>query len=132
MSDLTGGWNEVMKCAGNRDRPLHLTACGGTSPLLQLHKEGNRLADVIGYHSPDPMKTTIQRLTEILADQFSLDEETILPTSDIYNDLGADSLDQVELVMAIEEEFDIEVPDEDAMKFRTVQQIVEHVDARIA
>ena len=90
--------------------------------------------------SPHPHKgwgflgemTTLQRITEIIVDQLGIDESDILPTSDIVSDLGADSLDRIELVMILEEEFDLEIPDEEAEPLRTVQQIVDYVDAHTA
>lgn len=72
--------------------------------------------------------TTLQRLEDVLIDQLGLNREDIKPASNIYDDLGADSLDQVELIMAIEEEWDIEIPDEDAEPLKTVQLIVDYID----
>lgn len=57
-----------------------------------------------------------QRVKEIIVDQLGVDEKQVNGTASFIDDLGADSLDQVELVMALEEEFDIEIPDEDAEK----------------
>lgn len=72
-----------------------------------------------------------RRLKEIIAEQLGISEEEIVPEASFVDDLGADSLDLVELIMALEEEFDMEISDEDAEKIQTVQDainyIVEHV-----
>ncbi len=77
------------------------------------------------------MKTTHDKVTEILVDQLAVDEGECLPGARLADDLGADSLDRIEIRMAIEEAFDIEIPDEDADKLKTVGEIVEYVDAQI-
>ena len=63
------------------------------------------------------------RVTDIIANQLGVDREMITPEAHVVDDLGADSLDIVELVMALEEAFDLEIPDDDAEKIRTVQDI---------
>lgn len=75
-------------------------------------------------------KTTEQRITEIIVDQFGVNEENVVPTADLISDLGADSLDQVELVMAVEEEFDIEIEDSEAEAVKTVQGIIDLVKSK--
>lgn len=62
----------------------------------------------------------------------SVEGDTITPQSNFANDLGADSLDTVELVMALEEEFDIEIPDEAAEKITTVQEAVDYINNKVA
>ncbi|MBW4631770.1 MAG: acyl carrier protein [Iphinoe sp. HA4291-MV1] len=74
----------------------------------------------------------LEKVKEIVADQLSVEAETITPQSNFANDLGADSLDTVELVMALEEEFDIEIPDEAAEKITTVQEAVEYINNKVA
>ncbi|NLY51263.1 MAG: acyl carrier protein [Firmicutes bacterium] len=69
------------------------------------------------------------RVKEIIVDQLGVDEETVTPEASFVEDLGADSLDIVELVMALEEEFGIEIPDEDAEKIATVMDAVEYIKA---
>ncbi len=69
---------------------------------------------------PDKVRT-------IIAEQLGIEESEIKPESHFVNDLGADSLDTVELVMAMEEEFGIEIPDEEAEKINTVQSAVDYV-----
>jgi len=63
-------------------------------------------------------------------DQLDVNEEEVTPTASFVEDLGADSLDQVELIMAFEEEFDIEIPDEDAEKISTVGDAVGYIDEK--
>lgn len=72
--------------------------------------------------------TTLEKVEEIVTDTLKFDGE-ITESSDLFKDLKADSLDAVELVMAVEEEFDIEVPDEDMANLHTVADIAAYVDA---
>lgn len=69
------------------------------------------------------------RVKTIIADQLGITEEEIKPESKFIEDLGADSLDIVELIMAMEEEFQTEIPDEEAEKIRTVGDAIEYVKA---
>ena len=69
------------------------------------------------------------RVKQIIVEQLGVDEGEVTPTASFVDDLGADSLDTVELVMALEEAFDIEIPDEDAEKILTVQQAVDYIQA---
>lgn len=71
------------------------------------------------------------RVKKIIADQLGLDENTITMDSLFVDDLGADSLDVVELIMALEEEFDVEIPDEDAEKATKVGDVVEYINSHI-
>jgi len=68
-----------------------------------------------------------KRIKEIIVEQLGVDEAQITPEASFIDDLGADSLDTVELVMAFEEEFNIEIPDEDAEKIRTVQDVIDYL-----
>jgi acyl carrier protein len=68
-----------------------------------------------------------ERIKEIIMEQLGVDEDQITPEASFIDDLGADSLDTVELVMAFEEEFDVEIPDEDAEKIRTVKDAVDYL-----
>ena len=68
-----------------------------------------------------------EKVVEIIVDQLGVDEKQVNPEASFIDDLGADSLDTVELVMALEEEFDIEIPDEDAEKIATVQNAVDYI-----
>ncbi|MDD2774670.1 MAG: acyl carrier protein [Gallionella sp.] len=73
-----------------------------------------------------------QRVKKIVAEQLGVDEAEVKLDSSFVNDLGADSLDTVELVMALEEAFECEIPDEDAEKITTVQQAIDYVVAHQA
>ena len=67
------------------------------------------------------------KLKEIIADKLSVNEDEITMESTFIDDLGADSLDRVELIMALEEELEMEIPDEDAEGFKTVGDVVEYI-----
>lgn len=73
-----------------------------------------------------------QKVKEIIVDQLGVDAERVVPEAKFVEDLGADSLDTVELVMAFEEEFEIEIPDEDAGKIRTVGEAVGYIGQKTA
>jgi acyl carrier protein len=73
------------------------------------------------------MATIAERVKQIVAEQLGVDEDQVTPEASFMDDLGADSLDTVELVMALEEEFDIEISDEDAEKIQTVQDAVDYI-----
>ncbi|HDP36260.1 acyl carrier protein [Candidatus Atribacteria bacterium 4572_76] len=70
---------------------------------------------------------TMDRIKKIIVDQLGVDESKITEDSSFIDDLGADSLDIVELIMAFEEEFDIEIPDEDAEKMKTIGDAVKYL-----
>jgi acyl carrier protein len=70
------------------------------------------------------------KVKEIIVDQLSVDEGEVTPSASFQDDLGADSLDVVELVMAFEEAFDIEIPDEDAEKIKTVQDAIDYIQKK--
>ncbi len=69
-------------------------------------------------------------VADLIVEQLGVDREQIVPKASFIDDLGADSLDIVELVMAIEEKFDIEIPDEDAEKIQTIADATEYVRAK--
>lgn len=71
------------------------------------------------------------RVMAIVSDQLSCDQDTLSKDSDFVKDLGADSLDIVELVMELEEEFGISIPEEEADKVRTVGDAIEHIEAAL-
>jgi len=75
------------------------------------------------------MSSIEERVTKIVAEQLGVAEGEVSSSSSFVDDLGADSLDTVELVMALEEEFDTEIPDEEAEKITTVQQAIDYVNA---
>ena len=74
-------------------------------------------------------KPVEERVKEIIVEQLGVEEDEVLPAAKFIEDLGADSLDTVELVMAFEEEFGIEIPDEDAEKITRVKEAVEYIEA---
>ncbi|MGQ5524601.1 acyl carrier protein [Chitinimonas sp. PSY-7] len=77
------------------------------------------------------MENIEQRVKKIVAEQLGVNEADIKIDSSFVDDLGADSLDTVELVMALEEEFECEIPDEEAEKITNVQQAVDYVKAHL-
>ena len=70
-----------------------------------------------------------ERIRDIIAEQLDVDKNSITPETNLMKDLEADSLDAVEIIMAIEDEYGIEIPDEQAEEFQVVQSIVEFVEA---
>jgi acyl carrier protein len=78
------------------------------------------------------MSDTLTKVQEVVAKQLSIDVSEVKPEANFQNDLGADSLDTVELVMALEEAFDVEIPDEDAETVTTVQAAVDYIDKKKA
>ena len=71
------------------------------------------------------------RVKKIICEQLGVEDEDVKPEASFVDDLGADSLDTVELVMALEEEFSVEIPDEDAEKITTVQSAIDYIKDRI-
>jgi acyl carrier protein len=72
-------------------------------------------------------KSIEERVKEIISEQLGVEEGEVTPAAKFIEDLGADSLDTVELVMAFEEEFDLEIPDEDAEKITTVGDAIQYI-----
>ncbi|PIQ44320.1 MAG: acyl carrier protein [Gammaproteobacteria bacterium CG11_big_fil_rev_8_21_14_0_20_46_22] len=77
------------------------------------------------------MSTVEERVKKIVAEQLGMKVEEIKNEASFIDDLGADSLDTVELVMALEEEFETEIPDEEAEKITTIQQAIDHIGAHL-
>lgn len=73
-----------------------------------------------------------QKVKQIIVEQLGVDEAQVDSNASFVDDLGADSLDIVELVMAFEEAFDLDIPDEDAEKIRTVKDAVDYIDGKMA
>lgn len=71
------------------------------------------------------------KITEIIVEQLGVKPEEVVPEASFVDDLGADSLDTVELVMALEEEFGIEIPDEDAEKIQNVGDAIKYIDEKL-
>lgn len=78
------------------------------------------------------MSNIEERVKKIIIEQLGVKEEQVTNEASFVDDLGADSLDTVELVMALEEEFECEIPDEDAEKITTVQQAIDYVTAHLS
>jgi len=74
------------------------------------------------------MSEVAEKVVKIISEQLDVSEDDVILTASFVDDLGADSLDQVELIMAMEEEFDISIPDEDAEKIATVQDAVDYIN----
>ncbi|TAM47761.1 MAG: acyl carrier protein [Gammaproteobacteria bacterium] len=75
------------------------------------------------------MSSVEERVKKIVVEQLGVNEGEVRPDASFVDDLGADSLDTVELVMALEEEFDCEIPDEEAEKITTVQQAIDYINS---
>jgi acyl carrier protein len=91
---------------------------------LRRHKQINYSLRGMGN-----MSTIEERVKKIVIEQLGVKEDEVTANASFVDDLGADSLDTVELVMALEEEFETEIPDEDAEKITTVQQAVDYIKA---
>ena len=74
------------------------------------------------------MASVEERVKQIIVEQLGVDEAEVTPTASFVDDLGADSLDQVELVMALETEFNLDIPDEEAEKIKTVGDAVKYIE----
>ena len=77
------------------------------------------------------MATTFERVRKIVCEQLGSSEEEVTPEASFVEDLGADSLDTVELVMALEEEFECEIPDEQAEKITSVQEAIDYINSNL-
>jgi acyl carrier protein len=111
--------------------------CGGLTLQYAPHADrGERRTTrrgsvtVITTEDEHKMSTVEQQVKAIVAEQLGVKAEQVTNAASFVDDLGADSLDTVELVMALEEEFEIEIPDEDAEKITTVQQAVDYISER--
>lgn len=76
--------------------------------------------------------STFDRIKKVIVDKLEVDEREVTPQASFVEDLGADSLDVVELIMALEEEFNIEIPDDDAEGIHTVQDAVDYIEQKLA
>jgi acyl carrier protein len=115
-----------MCVAGSRPRLLHIKYAPGDVRLA-----AGLLISLVSHSSKDTitMSTVEQQVKKIVAEQLGVKEEEVTNDASFVDDLGADSLDTVELVMALEEEFETEIPDEDAEKITTVQQAIDYINS---
>lgn len=95
----------------------------GRTLLLTMRHSGPLISE-----ENDPMSSVEERVKKIVVEQLGVGEDQVTPEASFVDDLGADSLDTVELVMALEEEFDTEIPDEEAEKITTVQQAIDYIN----
>ena len=72
----------------------------------------------------------LDKIKSIVVEQLGVDEDQVTEDASFIDDLGADSLDTVELIMAFEEEFDVEIPDEDAQKIKTVKDVMDYIESK--
>ncbi len=75
------------------------------------------------------MSNTFEKISEVITDKLGVESSKITPEAKFIEDLGADSLDTVELIMQLEDEFNLEIPDEEAEKLTTVGSVVEYIDS---
>lgn len=77
------------------------------------------------------MSTTLDRVKKVVVDRLKRSPDEVMESASFIDDLGADSLDVVDLVIGFEDEFEIEIPDEDAEKIQTVEQAVKYIEAKV-
>ena len=78
------------------------------------------------------MATTLERVTKVVVDRLKVSDDTVTDAASFIDDLGADSLDVVDLVIGFEDEFDVQIPDDDAEKIKTVGEAVKYIDEKLA
>ena len=104
-------------------------AAGAGASVLTKSGAGAEAGPQAAPQSKSRSATVEGRVKQIIVEELGVEKEKVVPTARLVEDLGADSLDVVELVMALEEAFDFEIPEDDAEKFRTVEDIVRYVQA---
>jgi acyl carrier protein len=77
------------------------------------------------------MSSVLERVKKIVIEQLGVDDDQVTPNASFTDDLGADSLDTVELVMALEQEFNLEIPDEDAEKITNIEEAVKYIQEKL-
>jgi acyl carrier protein len=102
---------------------------GSLIPIIPMTQSITQLPDYSITRFEGGGMAVADKVKSIIVEQLGVDEEEVTPDASFVDDLGADSLDTVELVMAFEEEFGIEIPDEDAEKITRVKEAVEYIDA---
>jgi acyl carrier protein len=101
-----------------------------TAPVRTPGRLEGPATSVSDHKDSTEMSTVEQQVKAIVAEQLGVKQEQVTSDASFVDDLGADSLDTVELVMALEEEFEIEIPDEDAEKITTVKQAIDYINER--
>jgi acyl carrier protein len=113
-----GAWRKTGQTAAPPSRTVHPTL-QGLHPLTSgFHRQENGMATA----------AVEEKVKQIIVEQLQVDEAEVTPSASFQEDLGADSLDVVELVMQFEEAFDLEIPDEDAEKIKTVKDATEYIE----
>lgn len=77
------------------------------------------------------MSELLEKIKKIVSEQLDVDPDQVVPEASFVDDLGADSLDLTELIMAMEDEFDMEIDDEEAQKLRTVQDVINYIESKL-
>ena len=119
-------------CRGHRD--AHVTHVHPSTCILHLAFTTIRPQPGLSFQNREEkseMSNVDERVKKIVIEQLGVKEEEVSNGSSFVDDLGADSLDTVELVMALEEEFECEIPDEEAEKITTVQQAIDYINAHL-
>lgn len=88
------------------------------------------IADVFANKLGEKMSAVAEKVKQIIVEQLGVDENQVDPSASFVDDLGADSLDIVELVMAFEEAFDLDIPDDEAEKIKTVKDAIDYIEAK--
>jgi acyl carrier protein len=99
---------------------VHVKSVGFESQVINKLRKKERIMSA----------EVLDKVRSVIADKLEVEASKITPEANFTDDLGADSLDVVELVMALEEEFDVEIPDEEAEKLQTVQSVVDYINAK--
>jgi acyl carrier protein len=119
----------VPDCRHPGRRPIGSFELFGGELQAARHRSTIFTTNTQSFEEDPTVASVIERVTDIVAEQLGVDKEKITSNTSFVNDLGADSLDQVELVMELEEEFDINIPDDAAEKIQTVGQAVEYIES---
>ena len=126
---------QIDVCKNSGDIAKHNTALENTGLLVRLIKKTEsfsaKLHTILIFWKVQNMENIEAKVKKVVADKLGIDEATIKDDASFIEDLGADSLDTVELVMALEEEFGCEIPDEEAEKITTVQKAIDYIKAHV-
>jgi len=110
------GWNFPLEATSSTDEGCHLPR--------------RPVESVVSNYDPGGCMSVEQKVKQIIVEQLGVDEAQVDATASFVDDLGADSLDIVELVMAFEEAFDLDIPDEDAEKIATVKNAIDYIESK--